>query len=145
MDPVERREPALGEGADEVDVVVNICAIKDKNWAYVRNDIQSVTAAAHLQGRVIKIILETALLNEVELQQICDICNQNGVNFVKTATGFSEVNTTPEVIRLLKKYINKDIKIKASGGIRTKEQALALLEAGASRIGTSHGLQIIEA
>ncbi len=142
---VEEVKKAIHEGADEVDVVVNICAIKDKNWAYVRNDIQSVTAAAHLQGRVIKIILETALLNEVELQQICDICNQNGVNFVKTATGFSEVNTTPEVIRLLKKYINKDIKIKASGGIRTKEQALALLEAGASRIGTSHGLQIIEA
>lgn len=142
---VEEVKKALHEGANEVDVVVNIAAIKDKNWGYVRNDIQSVTAAAHLMGGTIKIILETALLNNDEIKQICDICNINGVNFVKTATGFNDVNTSPEVVKLLKSYIDYDIKIKASGGIRTAAQALALIEAGASRIGTSKGLQIIEA
>lgn len=140
---VEEVKKALHEGADEVDVVVNIAAIKNKDWGYIRNDIQSVTAAAHLQGRVIKIILETALLNDDEIKQICDICNQNMVNFVKTATGFNQVNTSPEIIKLLKRYIDKDIKIKASGGIKTTAEALALIEAGASRIGASRSLQII--
>ncbi|MFK7949153.1 MAG: deoxyribose-phosphate aldolase [Saprospiraceae bacterium] len=140
---VEEVKKALHERADEVDVVVNVCAIKNKDWGYIRNDIQSVTAAAHIQGRVIKIILETALLNDEEIKRMCDICNQNMVNFVKTATGFNQVNTSPEVIRLLKGYIDKDIKIKASGGIKTTAQALALIEAGASRIGASRSLQII--
>ena len=140
---VEEVKKAIHEGADEVDVVVNICAVKDKKWGFVRNDIQSVTAAAHLRGREIKIILETALLNNDEIKQICDICNLNDVNFVKTATGYSQVNTSPEVIRLLKSFINYDMKIKASGGIRTEAEALALIEAGATRIGTSRGLQII--
>lgn len=140
---VEEVKKALHEGADEVDVVVNICAIKNKDWAYIHNDIQSVTSAAHLQGRVVKIILETALLNDDEIKRMCEICNQNMVNFVKTATGFNRVNTSPEVIRLLKKYIDKDIKIKASGGIKTTADALALIEAGASRLGASRSLQII--
>lgn len=140
---VEEVKKALHEGADEVDVVVNVCAIKNKDWTYVQNDIQSVTAATHIQGRVIKIILETALLNDEEIKRMCDICNQNMVNFVKTATGFSRVNTSPEVIRLLKSYIDNDIKIKASGGIKTTAEALALIEAGASRIGASRSLQII--
>lgn len=140
---VEEVKKAFHEGADEVDVVANICAIKNKDWAYVSNDIQSVTAATHLQGRVIKIILETALLNEEEIKRMCEICNQQMVNFVKTATGFSDVNTSPQVIQLLKKYTNNDVKIKASGGIKTTEEAIALIEAGASRIGASRSLQII--
>ena len=140
---VEEVKKAFHEGADEVDVVANVCAIKNKDWAYIRNDIQSITAATHLQGKVIKIILETALLNDEEIKRICDICNESMVNFVKTATGFNQVNTSPEVIRLLRSYIDKDIKIKASGGIRTTDEAIALLNAGASRIGTSRSLQII--
>jgi len=140
---VEEVKKALHEGADEVDVVVNIAAIKNKDWGYIRNDIQSVTAATHIQGRVIKIILETALLNDEEIKRMCDICNLNMVNFVKTATGFNQVNTSPEVIKLLKGYIDKDIQIKASGGIKTTADALALIEAGASRIGASRSLQII--
>lgn len=140
---VEEVKKAFHEGADEVDVVVNVCAIKNKDWAYIRNDIQSITAATHLQGKVIKIILETALLNDEEIKRICDICNESMVNFVKTATGFNQVNTSPEIIRLLRSYIDKDIKIKASGGIRTTDEAMALLNAGASRIGTSRSLQII--
>jgi deoxyribose-phosphate aldolase len=141
---VEEAKRAIQEGADEIDVVVNIAAIKDANWAYVRNDIHSLTTIAHLQGKIVKIIFETALLTDNEIKQLCEICNESQVNYVKTATGFNEVNTSPEVIRFLKNQMNSDIKIKASGGIRSKEQALALIEAGASRIGTSRGLQIIE-
>jgi deoxyribose-phosphate aldolase len=141
---VEEAKRAIQEGADEIDVVVNIAAIKDANWAYVRNDIHSLTTIAHLQGKIVKIIFETALLTDNEMKQLCEICNESQVNYVKTATGFNEVNTSPEVIRFLKNQMNSDIKIKASGGIRSKEQALALIEAGASRIGTSRGLQIIE-
>jgi len=140
---VEEMKRAINEGADEIDVVANIAAVKDGNWSHVKNDIQSLTSAAHLKGKVIKIILETALLTDDELKQLCDICNQFEVNFVKTATGFSEVNTSPEVIRTLKSYVSKDIKIKASGGIASKEAALALIEAGANRIGASKSLQII--
>lgn len=141
---VEEAKRAIQEGADEIDVVVNIAAIKDANWAYVRNDIHSLTTIAHLQGKIVKIIFETALLTDNEMKQLCEICNESQVNYVKTATGFNEVNTSPEVIRFLKNQMNSDIKIKASGGIHSKEQALALIEAGASRIGTSRGLQIIE-
>lgn len=141
---VEEAKRAIQEGADEIDVVVNIAAIKDENWAYVKNDIHSLTTVAHLQGKIVKIIFETALLTDDEIKQLCDICNENEVNYVKTATGFNEVNTSPEIIRLLKSHIHKNIKIKASGGIRTKEQALALIEAGASRIGTSRSLEILE-
>lgn len=140
---VEEAKRAIQEGADEIDVVVNIAAIKDENWAYVRNDIHSLTTVAHLQGKIVKIIFETALLTDEEIKQLCEICNENEVNFVKTATGFNEVNTSPEIIRRLKSHINSDIKIKASGGIRSKEQALALIEAGANRIGTSRSLEII--
>lgn len=140
---VEEMKRAINEGADEIDVVANIAAVKDGNWSHVKNDIQSLTSAAHLKGKIIKIILETALLTNDELKQLCDICNQFEVNFVKTATGFSEVNTSPEVIRTLKSYISKDIKIKASGGIGTTEAALALINAGADRIGASRSLKII--
>jgi deoxyribose-phosphate aldolase len=141
---VEEAKRAIQEGADEIDVVVNIAAIKDKNWSYVKNDINSLTTVAHLQGKIVKIIFETALLTEEEIKRLCKICNENEVNYVKTATGFNDVNTSPEIIRLLKHNINAEIKIKASGGIHTRAQALALIEAGASRIGASRSLQIIE-
>lgn len=140
---VEEMKRAINEGADEIDVVANIAAVKDGDWSHVKNDIQSLTSAAHLKGKIIKIILETALLTADELKQLCDICNQFEVNFVKTATGFSEVNTSPEVIRTLRKYVDKDIKIKASGGISTRQVALDLIEAGADRIGASKSLKII--
>ncbi|NJN77546.1 MAG: deoxyribose-phosphate aldolase [Saprospiraceae bacterium] len=141
---VEEAKRAIQEGADEIDVVVNVAAIKDKNWSYVKNDVNSLTTTAHLQGKIVKIIFETALLTEAEIIQLCEICNENEVNYVKTATGFNGVNTSPEIIRFLKNHINSEIKIKASGGIRSKEQALALIKAGANRIGTSRSLQIIE-
>lgn len=140
---VEEVKRAIDEGVDEVDVVVNITAVKHKNWAYVRNDLDAVTRATHLKGKVIKVILETTLLEEAELIKLCQICSELDVNYVKTSTGYNGTNATPELVRLLKNNISGTVKIKASGGIRTQSQALALVEAGASKIGTSRGIEII--
>jgi deoxyribose-phosphate aldolase len=140
---VEEVKRAIDEGCHEIDVVANINAVKSGNWAYVKNDIESMTRAAHLRGRVIKVILETALINEEEIKRLCDICNKIEANFVKTATGFNGTNNSPELVATLKKYISSDTKIKVSGGIDTKEKAQILINAGANRIGTSKGLQLI--
>lgn len=142
---VEEAKRAIDEGADELDMVVNICAIKEQNWSYVRNDIDSVTRAAHLKGKTIKVIFEMGLLTNEEVVQLCQICNDVEANYVKTSTGIIGTAATTDMLHLLKQHLDPSIKIKASAGIRTREQAIAMLQAGAHRIGTSAGLQIIEA
>lgn len=140
---VEEIKRALDEGADELDVVANICAIKSKNWNYVKNDIDSCTRAVHLKGKSIKLILEATLLSEEEISKVCEICKDSGVNFVKTSTGYHG-GATVEVVELLRSLLPKSIKIKASGGIRTREQAEKMVAAGAARIGTSAGIAIVQ-
>ena len=139
---VEAAKRAIDDGADEIDMVVNIAAIKDENWSYVRNDIDSVTTAVHIKGKIIKVILETALLSGSEIKKACEICTDIGVNYVKTSTGMNG-GATPEMVEYLKENIN-GIKIKASGGIRDKSAALQLIEAGTTRIGTSAGVAWVE-
>ena len=140
---VEEVKRAVDEGADEIDVVANLAAIKDKRWSYVYNDIDSVTRATHLKGRTIKIILEMGLLNQEELQKLCKICGETGVDFVKTCTGFNNQVANLDMIRQLKQYLPQT-KIKASGGIKTLEQAQQFIQAGAKRIGTSASLAMIK-
>lgn len=140
---VEEIKRALNDGADEVDVVVNINAIKDNNWHYVANDVESTTMAVHLRGKVIKIILETGLLTQEEILKLCQICEKVGVNYVKTSTGFNGEGATVSIVKLLRRTLSDDIKIKASAGIRSSQTAMALMDAGASRIGTSAGLDIV--
>jgi deoxyribose-phosphate aldolase len=140
---VEEIKRAVNEGAHEIDVMVNLCAIKSQGWSHVRNEIDGVTMAAHMHGKVIKIIIETALLTQEELKKVCEICGEVNVNYVKTSTGFhggADVKT----IKLLRQYLPQQIKIKASGGISTYKDAKALLDAGADRIGTSKALQILK-
>jgi deoxyribose-phosphate aldolase len=132
-----------GDDIDEVDAVVNISAVKNGNWKWVRNDIQSMTNAAHVRGKIIKIIFETSLLTKDEIIQLCRICNDFGVNYAKTSTGMLGEGATPEIIALMRQYLSPQIKIKASGGIRTRAQAEALLNAGANRIGTSNSIAMI--
>ncbi|MEZ5058042.1 MAG: deoxyribose-phosphate aldolase [Saprospiraceae bacterium] len=139
---VEEIKRAIDDGADELDVVVNICAIKSNNWNYVKNDIDSVTRACHLKGKVIKLIIETSLLSENEIEKVCKVCIDSGVNFVKTSTGF-QGGATAEAVSLLRKILPESIKIKASGGIRTKEDAEKMISCGAERIGTSSGVSIV--
>lgn len=140
---VEEVKKAINDGADEIDMVVNICAVKNGNWSYVQNDINSVTTACHLKGKTIKVILETSLLSKAEIVKLCKICTQVGVDYVKTSTGFNGAGASVEIIQLLRENLAKKIKIKASGGIRTSEQAQRLIDAGATRLGCSKSIEIV--
>jgi deoxyribose-phosphate aldolase len=140
---VEEIKRAVDDGADEVDVLINICAVKEGNWSYVQNDINSVTTAAHLKGKIIKIVLETCLLSEEEINKACKICLKVKTDFVKTSSGKNGEGATLENITLLKKELGNKVKIQASGGIRTQEEVKAFLDAGAHRIGSSTGLDLV--
>lgn len=140
---VEEIKRAIDEGADEFDVVINVAAVKTANWAFVRNDLDRMVTACHLRAKHIKVIIETGLLNEEEIRQLCTICNDLEPDYVKTSTGFNGAGANVEVIQLLRSLLKPGIKIKASGGIRTAEDARALIEAGADRLGASKGVAII--
>ncbi len=140
---VEEIKKAVDEGADELDVVINICAVKSGLWNYVQSDIDSMTTATHIKAKQIKVILETGLMNEEEIRRLCGICQEVEPNFVKTSTGFNGSGATLEAVKLLRECLNTKIKIKASGGIRSREAALAMIEAGAARLGTSSGVKIV--
>lgn len=141
---VEEIKRGIDEGADEFDIVINIAAAKNANWSFVRNDIDRMLTACHLRGKLIKVIIETAMLTETEILEICKICNGLEPDYVKTSTGFNGAGATPDIIRLLRANLKKGIKIKASGGIRSLEDAQALIEAGADRLGTSRGIEIAD-
>jgi len=141
---VEEIKRALDMGADELDVVVNIAAVKNADWHFVKNDIETVTRASHMKGKVVKLIFETSLLEFDELEKLCEICAKLEVDFVKTSSGF-EGGATVQVVKKMRDLLPKEIKIKASGGIRNYEDAVALIEAGADRLGTSSGTKIIAA
>ncbi len=123
-------------------MVVDVGAIKDKNWDFVQKDIEGVVAAAK-PGAIVKVILETCVLTDEEKIKACEICKAAGADFVKTSTGFSTGGATIEDVKLMRATVGPEMGVKASGGIRTKADALAMIEAGASRLGTSAGIAII--
>jgi len=133
---------AIEKGAEEIDFVMNIGALKAKNYDLVRNDIRAVKDAAG--DLVTKVILETYLLTNEEKRRACEIAKEAGVDFVKTSTGFREKGATVEDVKLMKEVVGDRIGVKAAGGIRSVDEALSIIGAGASRIGTSSGVQIIE-
>jgi len=142
---VEEIKRAIDDGADEVDVVINVTAVKNGDWNYVENDIASMTTAVHVKGKQLKVILETGLLTEEEIGRLCELCKGIGPEFVKTSTGFNGPGASVAAVLLLRKNLTgTTIKIKASGGIRSAEAATAMIEAGAQRIGTSSGVQIVQ-
>ncbi len=141
---VEEIKKAIDEGADELDIVINRCALRSGRWNFVQSDLESMTVAAQYKGKKVKAILETSQVDDEELEKLCQICNEVGVDFVKTSTGFSQGGATLEAIRKIRSWAKPGIEIKASGGIRTHEQAVAMVEAGASRIGTSNGVALLE-
>lgn len=141
---VEEIKRAIDEGAREVDVVINLCAVKSADWNYVRNDIERMIAATHLKGRVIKIILETGMLTEAEISKLAEICNELKPDYVKTSTGFNGPGASVEVVQSLRKLINQKIQIKASGGIRDQATAQAMISAGADRLGSSSSVLIVK-
>jgi len=140
---IEEIKRAIDEGASEIDAVINVCAVKSGNWNYVTNDIDSLTTATHLKGKQIKIILETALLTQEEIERVVGICLDKEVEYLKTSTGFNGGGATIEVVELLKRLADGKAKIKASGGIRSRWEAEQFIKAGADRIGTSSGVTII--
>lgn len=137
-------ERALDDGADELDMIINIGALKDGNYEYVKNDIAEVVKVAHKRGAKVKVIIETCYLTEEEKVKACELAKEAGADFVKTSTGFGTGGATVEDVRLMRKVVGSEMGVKAAGGIRTYEQAMAMIEAGANRIGTSSGVKIVE-
>lgn len=133
---------AVAEGAGEVDMVINIGALKDGNLEAVRADIAAVCAAAH-PAALVKVIIETCLLTQDEIVTACTLAKEAGADFVKTSTGFSTGGATVENIALMRRTVGEGMGVKASGGVRTAGDAEAMIAAGASRIGTSNGAAIV--
>jgi deoxyribose-phosphate aldolase len=137
----EARE-AVKRGAQELDMVMNIGALRDQQYDVVCEDIESVVAA--VDDALVKVILETGLLTVSEKRQACVLAKESGAHFVKTSTGFGPSGATVEDIRLMREMVGDSMGVKASGGIRTFEDALCLIEAGATRLGASAGVDIID-
>ena len=129
------------QGVDEIDMVMNIAYLKERKEENIKHEIKKIVEAA--DGNCVKVIIETSLLNQDEKDLACNIVMESGAAFVKTSTGFSSSGATLEDVRLIKKLVGDRVGIKASGGIKTKNEALKLIEAGATRIGTSKGVEII--
>ncbi|MBC1921814.1 deoxyribose-phosphate aldolase [Listeria grayi] len=132
---------AIANGAGEVDMVINIAALKDKDDALVESDIRAVVEAAN--GTLVKVIIETSLLSDEEKVRACEIAVKAGTDFVKTSTGFSTGGATKEDVALMRKTVGPAIGVKASGGVRTKQDVEDMVAAGATRIGASAGVAIV--
>ncbi|MBL7793478.1 MAG: deoxyribose-phosphate aldolase [Saprospiraceae bacterium] len=141
---VEEIKRAIDEGVDELDVVINLCALKNGQWNFVSSDLDRMITTAHLRDKHVKVIIETGLLLDDEIRRCCDLCKELNADFVKTSTGYSGEGATVKVVQLMAGQLKgSGVKIKASGGIRTKEDALRLLDAGAQRLGCSSSVSII--
>ena len=133
---------AIKNGATEVDMVISIGELKDKNYDYVEQDIKAVVDVAKGKA-LVKVIIETCLLTKEEKIRACELAKEAGADFVKTSTGFSKGGATVEDVKLMRETVGTEMGVKASGGIHTKEEATKMIEAGATRIGTSSGISII--
>ena len=136
-------EIAIEDGAEEIDIVINVSAVNDNDWNYVDNEIKVLTKFVKEKGKIIKVIFETAYLSDQEIIRLCNICISHQADFVKTSTGFADKGAEVRIIGLMKKTLNGQAKIKASGGIRDKATALEMIQAGADRLGASAGVKII--
>ncbi len=134
----------INYGASEVDMVINVGALKSEAYGLVLNEIQSVTTAAHNQGALVKVILETVLLSRFEKIIACLISQAVGADFVKTSTGFGTGGATIEDVELMRRVVGAEMGVKAAGGIRTYADAIAMIRAGANRLGASAGVKIVQ-
>lgn len=134
---------AIEKGAQEIDMVINIAMLKDKEYDYVENEIHQIVEAAKDKA-IVKIIIETCLLTDEEKIKACELSQKAGADFVKTSTGFSTGGATVHDIALMRKTVGAEMGVKASGGVHTHEEALAMVEAGATRIGASAGVKLLK-
>jgi deoxyribose-phosphate aldolase len=139
---LEEISRAIDNGANEIDLVWNISSFKT-GLPWTKIELAKSSKLCHDQGTIIKIIIETAYLSNSEIEQACKMCADAGADFVKTSTGFAPTGAQVEHIRLMRSVLPKEVGIKASGGIKTREQAIEMIEAGADRLGTSSGIKII--
>lgn len=139
---VAETKDAIQNGADEIDMVINIGALKSKDKDYVLNEIKEIRNAC--KGKTLKVIIETCLLTDEEKITACKLSKEAGADFVKTSTGFSTHGATVEDVKLMCETVGEDMGVKASGGIRDRDTALKMVEAGATRLGVSAGVEIVK-
>lgn len=132
---------AVNNGADEIDMVINMGAVKNGDYDYVKEEIEEIRDS--IDGKVLKVIIETCYLTDEEIIKLTKICNDTFVNFIKTSTGFGKSGAIVSDVKLINKYKSEILEIKASGGIKTEEDMLDFINAGATRIGTSSGVKIM--
>ena len=135
---------AIVDGADELDMVINISAIKNKDWQFLASEINTIMPIVRSKGKVIKVIIESGILTDEEIITCCDIYGLAGVDYMKTSTGYAETGATIAAVQLMRKHLLSAIKIKASGGIKNYNFALQLINAGANRLGCSSSVQIVQ-
>jgi deoxyribose-phosphate aldolase len=141
---IRETEIVLEQGAQEIDLVINLAAWFSADYRQVADEINAITEMSHDSGALIKVIIETGYLNADHLAALCDVCSEAGVDFVKTSTGFGATGAQIAVVKEMRRLLPEWVQIKASGGIRDREFALGLMAAGARRIGTSSGVKMME-
>ena len=141
---VYETETALRDGATEIDMVINIGALKGGDYTWVARDLRGVVETAHAGGAILKVIIETSLLTDEEKVKACLLAKEGGADFVKTSTGFAGGGATVEDVALMRRVVGPGMGVKASGGVHTFEQARSMVEAGATRIGASAGVKILQ-
>ena len=141
---VAEAENAVKDGCQEFDYLLNVGKVKEHDYAYIEDEMTQLVAVARKAGICCKVIYETCYLTEEEIIEVSKIASRVKPDFVKTSTGFGTAGATPEHVRIMKQYAGDDVQVKAAGGIRSWEQAKAMIEAGASRLGTSSGIKIVE-
>ena len=134
---------AIKKGAQEIDMVINVAMLKDKDYNYIENEIKQIVEASKDKA-IVKVILETCLLTDEEIIMASKLAKNAGADFVKTSTGFSTGGATVHDVALMRKTVGEDMGVKASGGIHTHEEAMAMINAGASRIGASAGVKLLK-
>lgn len=135
---------AMVDGVDELDIVINLVALKNNDWQYLANEINHVMPLIKQKGKVVKVIIESGVLTDDEIKKCCELYGAAGIDYLKTSTGYAEKGATIEAVKLMRRYLPRDVQIKASGGIRTYGFAKQLVEAGATRLGCSAGVAIVQ-
>jgi deoxyribose-phosphate aldolase len=135
---------AIVDGADELDVVINISAIKNNDWQFLASEINTLLPIIRQKNKVVKIIIESGVLTDNEIIQCCDLYGAAGVDFMKTSTGYAQTGATVEAVKLMRQHLADAVKIKASGGIKNYTFARQLIAAGADRLGCSSSVQLVE-
>ena len=135
---------AIEKGADEIDYVINVAELKNKNYDYIRKEMEKIVGICKDAGVISKVIFENCYFTDEEKRKVAEIAKEVKPDFIKTSTGFGTGGATAEDVKLMKSVVGGDVKVKAAGGIRDLETALAMIEAGAERLGTSAGVEIIE-